>query len=229
MKEVLGIQLNNCTAKEAMETVIKYMGEEQLQVVEMATVDGLMSVMEREDSGESIKNFDLILAGDTAVLETAGIADKQLLRETKEQTFLKLFLQFLHKNHKRIYLLGENEEDCTRYYEYFMHRYPGCQIVGVAKVSAKDPADDMVVNAINGSECDCILSRLPASLQEDFIIRNQRQLNARVWLGVGKNPLPGEKNTSPMMRMGDFILRHIFKKEITKRKKNMEKNLEKSE
>lgn len=223
MKEVLGIQLNNCTAKGAMEAVLKYMEEEQLQVVEMATVDGLMSVMEREDSGESIKNFDLILAGDTTVLESSGLESRQLFKETKEQTFLKLFFQFLHKNHKRVYFLGEKEEECTKYYEYFMQRYSGCQIVGVAKVSAQDPADDMVVNAINGSECDCILSKLPSPLQEDFIIRNQRLLNARVWLGVGKNPLPGEKNTTVMAKFGDFILRHLFKKEIAKRKKNIEK------
>lgn len=223
MKDVLGIQLNNCTAKEAMQTVVEYMGEEQLQVVELATVDGLMSIMEQETYSDAIENFDLVLAGDITVLEAAGLEGKQLLRETKEQTFLKLFLQFLHKNHKRIYLLGETEEECTGYYEYFMQHYPGCQIVGVAKLSAQDPADDMVVNAINGSESDCVLSRLPSPLQEEFIIRNQKLLNARLWLGVGKNTLPGEKNSSVMMRLGDFILRGLFKKEIAKRKKHIAK------
>lgn len=227
MKDVLGIQLNNCTAKEAMQTLMGFMEEEQLQVVELATVDGLMSIMEQEAYSDAIENFDLVLAGDTTVLETAGIEEKRLLEETKEQTFLKLFLQFLHKNHKRIYLLGETEEECTGYYEYFMQRYPGCQIVGVAKLSARDPADDMVVNAINGSESDCILSRLPSPLQEEFIIRNQKLLNARVWLGLGKNPLPDEKNRSLMVRIGDFILRSLFKKEIAKRKKNIAKENQK--
>ncbi len=219
MKEVLGIQLNNCTAKEAMQTVIRFMEEEQLQVVELATVDGLMSIMEQEAYGEAIKNFDLVLAGDTTILETAGVKERQLYRETKEQTFLKLFLQFLRKNHKRIYLLAETEDDCTGYYEYFMGQYPGCQIVGAAKVSAQDPADDMVVNAINGSECDCIFSGLPSPLQEEFIIRNQKLLNARVWLGIGRNNLPGERKSSVMTGIGDFILRRLFKKEIGKRKK----------
>ncbi len=223
MREVLGIQVNNCTAKEAMEVVIGYMEEEQLQIVEIATVDGLMSIMEQEDYGRPIRDFDLLLAGDATVLEAAGLDDRQLLRETKEQTFLKLFLQYLHKNHKRIYLLGEREEDCTRFYEYFMQRYPGCQIVGVAKLSPQDPADDMVVNAINGSECDCILSGLPSPLQEDFIIKNQKQLNARMWMGLGKISLPGQGKDSVFASIGQYFLRHLFKKEIAKRKKNNKK------
>ncbi len=43
----------------------------------------------------------------------------------------------------------------------------------------------MLVNAINGSEVDCILSALSVPLQEDFIAKNRNLLDARVWVGVG--------------------------------------------
>ncbi len=44
----------------------------------------------------------------------------------------------------------------------------------------------MLVNAINGSEVDCVLSALSVPLQEDFIAKNRNLLDARVWIGVGK-------------------------------------------
>ena len=217
--EVLGIKIDNCTAKEAMQSAVEYMNMEAIHIIELATVDGLMQSEELDRLSDEINQFNLILAGETAILEAAGIEDNKLLQETEKKVFLKLFFQYLHKNHKRVYLLGETEEECTAYYEYFAQHHRCMQIVGMAKVSAVDRADDMLVNAINGGEVDCIIAALSTPLQEDFVIRNKKLLNARLWLGIGKNQLPYESGESGFGRLGRFVLRHIFKKEIEKRKK----------
>lgn len=217
--EVLGIKIDNCTAKEAMQSAVEYMNMEAIHIIELATVDGLMQSEELDGMRSEIDDFHLILAGDKAILEAAGIEDHKRLQEVEKKVFLKLFFQYLHKNHKRIYLLGESEEECTSYYEYFAQHHKGAQIVGMAKISAADRADDMLVNAINGGEVDCVIASLSTPLQEDFIIRNKKLLNARLWLGIGKNHLPYEPEVSGFGRVGRFIIRHIFKKEIEKRKK----------
>ncbi len=41
-----------------------------------------------------------------------------------------------------------------------------------------------IVNAVNGSEADCILSVLPSPAQEDFIEQNRALIDTRVWIGV---------------------------------------------
>lgn len=69
---------------------------------------------------------------------------------------------------------------------HFEEYYRGTQIVGMAKVSAKNRADDMLINAINGEEVDCVLSALSSPLQEELISKNRNVMNARVWLGLGK-------------------------------------------
>ena len=217
--EVLGIKIDNCTAKEAMQSAVAYMDMEAVHIIELATVDGLMQSGELDALRPEIDNFHLVLAGDKAILEAAGIDDHKCLQETEKKVFLKLFFQYLHKNHKRIYLLSETEEECTSYYKYFTQHHKGVQIVGMAKISAEDRADDMLVNAINGGEVDCIIAALSTPLQEDFIIKNKKLLNARLWLGIGKNQLPYESEVSGIGRIGRFVIRRIFKKEIEKRKK----------
>lgn len=131
-----------------------------------------------------------------------------------------MFLRFLHKNHKRAYLLVESEEEGKALYDYLERYYGGIQVSGMAKVSATNRADDMLVNAINGAEIDCILSVLSSPLQEDFAVKNQSLLNARVLLGLGKELLPVCSQGIVGGRVTQFLLKRIFKKEMEKRKRS---------
>lgn len=215
---VLDIDIDKCTAKEAMQSVMDYMDQEPLHIIELATIDGVLQADAIQILKSEIQEFDLILAGDRAILEAAGIEDHKYLQEVEKKTFLKLFFQYLHKNHKRIYLLVETEEEGTSYYNYFQQHHSGIEIVGMAKMSADDRADDMLVNAINGGEADCIIAALSTPLQEDFIIKNKKLLDVRIWLGIGKNQLPYEKEHPIVEAFRRFVLKHVIKKEVEKRK-----------
>lgn len=216
---VLDIEIDRLTAKEALKASINYMASEPVNVVEMVTVDGLMRISEVQGLPEDIRYFDLMLAGEKAILEAAGVTERRLLQETENQLYMKLFIRYLHKNHKRVYLLAESGEEGESFYQHLEERYSGIQIVGLAKVSAKDPADEMLVNAINGGEVDCVIAALSAPLQEEFIAKNKGVLNARIWLGIGRDILPIGCRSSGRGRFTRFVEKHIFKKEIEKRKR----------
>ena len=89
----------------------------------------------------------------------------------------------------------------------------------MAKVSAKDRADDMIVNAINGADIDCVISSMSSPLQEDFVTKNRSILNANVWLGLGKGILPLNKAGTVQNRFTQFVIKKVFQKEMEKRKK----------
>ena len=93
--------------------------------------------------------------------------------------------------------------------------------MGLAKVSAEGRADDMLVNAINGSEVDCILSALSVPLQEDFIAKNRNLLDARVWIGVGKKIFSPRKPGFGQGKIAKYLLNHIFRREMEKNKLKM--------
>ena len=80
---------------------------------------------------------------------------------------------------------------------------------------------DMLVNAINGSEVDCVLSALSVPLQEDFIAKNRNLLDARVWIGVGKKIFSPRKPGFGQGKIAKYLLNHIFRREMEKNKLKM--------
>ncbi|MFR5585375.1 MAG: hypothetical protein ACLTLQ_17640 [[Clostridium] scindens] len=66
--KVLDIDIDNCTAKEAMKETMEYLKSEPVSVIEMVTVDGLMQMDELPELKENMQEFDLVLAGDKTIL-----------------------------------------------------------------------------------------------------------------------------------------------------------------
>ena len=133
---VLDISIDNFTAKEAMQEALAYMESDLVSVIELVTIESLMELGTEAELKEEIENFDLILAGNKTILEAAEITDHKCLRETEDKTFLKMFLRYLARKHKRVYLLVESEEEGQKMFGHFEEYYRGTQIVGMAKVSA---------------------------------------------------------------------------------------------
>ncbi len=216
---VLDIEIDNLTAKEVMRKAIEYLDSEPVSIIEMVTADGLMKMNDIPNLKAEVCDFDLVLAGDKAMLEAAGVTEKRYLQETGDRVCLKMLLKYLHKNHRRVYLLAESEAEGEEFYTWIVNHYSGLQIAGIAVASAEEHADDMVVNAVNGGEVDCVFSVLSVPFQEEFIGKNRNALNARIWLGIGKNAVPSVAGRSGQGKFAQFILRRFFKREVEKQKK----------
>ena len=213
---VLDVNIDSCTAKEAMKETIAFLESEPVSVIDVVSVDGLMQMKDLSELKDRMNEFDLVLPGEKLILEAAEEA--RLPKEIDIKLYLKMFMRYLHKNHKRMYLLVESEEDGQEAFRYMQRTYSGIQLVGLAKVSAEGRADDMLVNAINGSEVDCILSALSVPLQEDFIAKNRNLLDARVWVGVGNRMFSDHRQRLGHWKLAKFLLNHIFKREMEKNK-----------
>lgn len=213
---VLDVNIDSCTAKEAMKETIAFLESEPVSVIDVVSVDGLMQMNDFSELKARMNEFDLVLPGEKLILEAAEEA--RLPKEIDIKLYLKMFMRYLHKNHKRMYLLVESEEDGQEAFRYMQRTYSGIQLVGLAKVSAEGRADDMLVNAINGSEVDCILSALSVPLQEEFIAKNRNLLDARVWVGVGNRMFSDHRQGLGHGKLTKFLLNHIFKREMEKNK-----------
>ncbi len=214
---VLELELHNDTAKEAMQKVMDYMTTEPLNIVEIISSDSLLLSKEDEAFRDNIAQSDLVLTVEKSFLELAGVTDRRRLEEAENGLFLKMVLHYFHKNHVRVFLLVESEEDKLRLQEYFENYYAGIDIVGAESVAANRAMDDMILNSINGVEAECVISILPSPLQEAFVVRNRILLNTRLWLGFGKNiKLPLNKKEKKPFR--DFLVKLFLKREIEKEK-----------
>ncbi len=189
------------------------LSSEPVQVVELMTIDQLMQIREQQETRDQVADFDLVLAAEPDLATAAGLKGEDFASATE---FLQLVYADLNAHHRRVYLLTESVEESQAFYDYLEKNFSGIQIVGMAKVSAANRADDMLVNAINGGEVDCILSALSTPLQEDFIARNRNLLNIRLFLGLGKELLPERKRNPVGAHITAYLKRRMLKRELEK-------------
>lgn len=165
---------------------------------------------------------DLVLPGSVEILEAAKTDDARLLRETDDKLFLRMFLKYLQKNHHKIYLLAASQEELVKAEEALAKYNQGIRVVGDAVIHPEDgeltDADRIhgIVNAVNGSEADCILSVLPSPAQEDFIEQNRALIDTRVWIGCGSvlmRSFDDRKMTSRIKRM---LVKKVFRYKVEK-------------
>lgn len=218
---VLDVKIDNCSAKQAMKASVEFMGTAATSVVELVTIETLMLARDKPGLKEVIEQSDLVLPGQEEILEAAGVIDARYIQETRTQTYLRMYLKYLHKNHSRVYLLVETEEEADRLTAHLVSRYRGIQIAGAAKVASRTDMDDMLVNAINGGEVDCVIAILSSPIQEEFIARNRSLINARMWLGAGKLMEPIYKGRSKGEKVAAFVDRMFFMRATRKNRREM--------
>ena len=219
MINVLDVNIEHCSAKQALKAAVEYMDTPATSVIDLVTIEALMYARDDYSYREAIEQSDLVLPGQKDILEAAGITDSRSMREIESQTFLRLWLKYLHRNHCRVYLLVETDEEVDELTGCLTDEYRGIAIVGAAKVAPGTEADDMLVNAINGGEADCVIAILTPPVQEQFIARNRSQINTRVWLGAGKLMEFAYRQKSGKGKVMTFLDRMLFRREIEKNKK----------
>ncbi len=218
--QVLGLEMNNFAAKDAIKHVVSYMETEPVNVIEMVTMNTLAKFQEEETAGQIFEAFDIALASDKGILEAAGVTDERQLKETEELLFIKMVMRYLHKNSVRVLLLAETEADLQKLETYMQEDYQNIQVVETATMEHHGNSDDMLLNLVNGAEVDCILSVLPSPMEEQFISRNKTLINARIWLGLGNLLDEMKRKKHIFHKIKEFVLRQILKKEMAKKGEN---------
>lgn len=218
--DILGLEIDNIIAKEAMKKVMDYIETEPVHVIEMITMGALGKFQGMEEATEMFESFDLALASDKGILEAVGVTDERSLKEVQELLFVKMVMRYLHKNSVRTFLLANSQEDLHKLEIYIQEDYANIQVIETATMEEHGASDDMLLNLINGAEATCVLSVMPSPMEEQFIYRNRALVNARMWLGLGNLLDEMKQKKSSWRRAKDFLLRQLWKKEIAKKGEN---------
>lgn len=216
---VLGIEINNYTAKEAMQRVVTYAKDDSLQVVARVTPETVKNLSNDLDGKAQMESYEITFPGNRVMLEVAGIEEKQLLKEAEDQTFIKLFARFLHKNEKKVFLLAETKASNLEMQEYISQKLSRITIVGNATFEEHGNSADMIVNSVNSTEVDCVIAAISSPMQEEFIARYRAALNAKIWLGLGTK-FEMKQSSFTVKKIKNFVERHVLKKEM----KNVDKS-----
>ena len=78
---ILNIELYQTSAKAAMQKVVQYMESDSINTVEIITMDMLLKGKDMPGWKEAVESLNLVLPGETEILEAAGVREKTLLRD----------------------------------------------------------------------------------------------------------------------------------------------------
>ena len=217
--EVLGIKMDCLTAKETMLRAMQFMENDSVDTIEIMTMDSLMNNQEDETWISQVQQFKLVLPGESEILEAAEIHDRVRLKETENRIFLKMFMKYLQKNQKRVYLIADTEEEIVQA-ESAIRRYNrGIRLTGHACLNPDDNREEEVVNDINGTETDCVLSVLSSPYQERFISRNRTLLNTKLWFGCGPMLSRSYDDRKTFQQIRHFFRKTMFRRQVEKQQK----------
>lgn len=217
---IFDVEIDGFTAKAAMQAAVEYMQSESINTIEIVTLDMLMQGQDSPEWIEKTKEIDLVLPGEKEILEAAEVEDRNLLKDVTNELFLRMFIRFLQRNHKKIFLIAGSWQELESLKPALERYNRGIAIVGQGILDPEGKAEEEIINEVNGVETDCILSILPSPQQEEFIVKNSALLNARMWLGCGKtlSRMYGERSGSGVRR---FFLKKIFRYRVGRQRKEV--------
>lgn len=212
--EVLGIQLDNYTVREALGQVEAFLENQVISTVEYISMQMLMDAQEDAVLREVLSALDLSIIGEKQILQAIGISDSQRIREIKENEFLFEFLKRLERNKKAVYLLGETTEQIEAVKEEIISRFPRFLFAGEYALENCGGDEEAVINNMNATTPDVILSVIRSPLQEHFLAAHKDKISASVWYGIGSFAIGGMKSGVRSFLQGKVQLSR-FKNRIT--------------
>lgn len=185
--EILGMNLDNYTVREAMLQVEVYLNNTIMNTIENISMEMLVKAQNDEILKECIEQLDLAIINDKEILKAAGVISAQRMRETADNEFFKEFMKRIVRNNKTVYLLGNTSTQIGELQGFLAENYTKLKISGVYAVEDCTGDFDNIINEINIAEPDVIFSVLTTPQQEYFLKENLEKLNAKIWYGLGQN------------------------------------------
>lgn len=207
---ILDLNLDCITAKDAMIQAIQFFDSDSLDTIEIISMSTLMEHREDEEWKKLASELTLLLPGEAEILKAADVSDRIKLKETEEGTFFKMFMKYLEKKHKNIYVLAQSEEELLKTEDMLRKRNRGIRFCGHSVLNPQEAKEENVINDINGTEADCILSVLHPPYQEEFISRNKALLDVKVWFGCGAVFGRHFESTGLAGRLKHFLQKKLF-------------------
>lgn len=183
--DILGVQLDNYTVREAIMKVEGYLENNVLNIIECITTQMLIDLETDDVTKNVISSLDLAVIGDKEIIQVAGLDSMQRIRETEENDFYFEFFKRIERNKKTVFLLGEQAERISEVEKELKEDFPKIQIVGAYAIENCVGNWEGVINDMNAMTPDVILSVLPNPLQEHFLGEHRDKMNANIWYGIG--------------------------------------------
>ncbi len=171
------------TAEEFREELQKICEDERLRTLLFLSIPILRESMSSEQYVEKVRKFQYILPGEENVMGMHNIErfrEKRLLMGVE---YLDLVLEYIEQENYTLYLVGDRLEKLSFLLYYCREQYPGISVVGTF-VGGEKMDDESLLNDINVTCPDIIMTAIEPQLQENWIADNHHKFNGLLCIGA---------------------------------------------
>lgn len=208
---ILGISLTDYTAREALKQIDRFLQGGIMNTVACLTVGRLTEAAEDPEVRAMVESMDLTLCVESDILEAAGIAVPDRIREISEQVVLQECLYRVAGEDGSIFVLGDTAEKAQELENRLLGLHPDIRVSGCEGIDAYEGRVEQLMNELNDAAPQIIFSNIVWPGDLELMLWCRKFLNAMVWFAMPeKEPVQAEK--------GSFlknISRMIFKKKVT--------------
>ncbi len=180
---VLNYDVRLLKAKEFRQALETFCQSGHLQSMLFLSVQILTEAMDSKEYRDKVSHFQLLLPGEEDVLMMHPVKQYKEQKLMMDAEYLDVILTYLKESQHTLYLVGDQYEKLQMFVEYCKSEYENLQIVG-SFVGDQKMNDDCLLNDINATCPDVILTAIAPQLQENWILNNVDKLNGRVCIGA---------------------------------------------
>ena len=187
--DIMGIGLDNYTVRESMRQVENYLSNDVLNTIENISMQMLIA-----------SGTDPVVHNVISELDLSVIGEKEILKATEQNDFSYEFYRRIERNKRSIFVLGQTEEDVQKVKAELQEAFPKLILAGEYALENCVGNLDAVINEMNATTPDVIVSILPSPLQEHFFAEHKDKMSATIWFGMGELGVHGKKHG-----LGSFV------------------------
>ncbi len=214
--QLLGMTFPNYSLRDELQLAQELLASEKLAIFFTVSMQSLMRVSGSDEEKAFVEQANLLIIEDPEILDVAGIATGQRLREAAEHLFFREFMKRLQRTEARVYLVAAKDATLEQMKGVLTEHCEKLRIEGEYSCEAYPDDHDRLINEINSVAPDVILSVLPTPMQEEFLIKNRNKLLARVWYSLGENYSLLTENKGFRFRMQRMIHIGRFKRHVNR-------------
>jgi len=182
---LLGMELDNFSLREEILLGESFYDKNELSVVRTVSINTLSLAVKDDRVRRGIAEADLLIVEDKEILLEAGIRSAQRLRDAGEHGFMQEYLRRMDNTGRRVFLTAADGVHLDELRDFLNRAYERLQIVGSYVLEDCNGEYDVMVNEINASAPDVVLSAIESPDEEAFLLQARPKISAKVWFSLG--------------------------------------------
>ncbi|MFV0466972.1 MAG: WecB/TagA/CpsF family glycosyltransferase [Lachnospiraceae bacterium] len=216
--ELLGIKIDNYTVRESILQLEAFLSNNILNIIKTVSMEQILMAGENLSVRNAISQADLTLIKERELLMITGNESLQRLREIQDNTFLIELVNRIVKNKKRIYLIADSKANLEKMNIFFQQVNEEFSAEGEHAVNEYVNDMDALINLINSTDPDIILSSMGSPKEEEILNTYKNRITATVWFSLGEYYSVAYRGLHFIKFLRRFLIRKKLQMELEKYK-----------